>query len=186
MLPLRYCASELAARSHDRSICPATRSLSAGAPPRYGTNWKLVPVAFWNPMPQNRAMLAVPTDVADALSGLALSQSTSSLSELRRQAFARHHPVRNVRQQRDRRQVREHVERAADRPRRRSRTGRASPCRSCSRPAPSAPRARSKSCRPRRPCSRPRWAGRACRACARPSRAPARRPRRRPAAPPPW
>jgi hypothetical protein len=32
-------------------------------------------------MPQNRAMLAVPTDVADALSGLALSQSTNSLSE---------------------------------------------------------------------------------------------------------
>ena len=97
-----------------------------------------MPVAFSKPVPQTVAGSPMPTDASRRLLGLALSQATSSLQVVRRQRLARRHPVRHVRQHRDRRKIGQHVERQrVDRARDHVLAERAR-CRACSRRAPSA------------------------------------------------
>src|SRR5262245_48626870 len=81
-LPPLTSGNEFDASGHNRSRCPATRSWFAGAAPRYGTNPKRVPVWLWKVTPHRCETPPQPTAPIVALSGLALSQATSSLTLL--------------------------------------------------------------------------------------------------------
>ena len=70
-----------------RSTSPATSACSAGAAPRYGTNWKRVPVAFWKNTPPTCCGLPAPAVPSKALSGLALSQAMNPARSLAGTAF---------------------------------------------------------------------------------------------------
>ena len=68
--------------SNIRSTCPATRSLIAGAPPRYGTCWICVPVMNLNNSPPTWPGEPLLDDALVSLPGLALAFSINSFTDL--------------------------------------------------------------------------------------------------------
>ena len=67
--------------SNIRSTWPATRSLIAGAPPRYGTCWICVPVMNLNNSPPTWPGEPLLDEALVSLPGLALAFSISSFTE---------------------------------------------------------------------------------------------------------
>ena len=91
------------------SSWPPSTCCKAGAEPRNGTNWNLLPVTVCSERPLMCGGLARPPVPNVTLSGFAFSHAISSFEVLRRQRVARHDQHRAVRQHRDRLEVLQRV-----------------------------------------------------------------------------
>jgi hypothetical protein len=86
-VPARTCGVELAARSIIMSICPANKSCIPGPLPRYGTNWKRVPVAFWKKTPATCDAPPAPAVACVAVWGRAFSHAIKSIKSFGGRVF---------------------------------------------------------------------------------------------------
>jgi hypothetical protein len=66
-------ASDTPRLSNMRSTLPATRSVSAGAEPRYGTCWNFTPAISWNSSEVRWEVVPLPWVAEVSLPGLALA-----------------------------------------------------------------------------------------------------------------
>ena len=91
------------------SSWPPSTCCSAGAEPRNGTNWNLLPVTACSDRPLMCGGLASPPVPKVTLSGLAFSQAISSCRFFAGERVARHDQHRAVREHRDRLEILQRV-----------------------------------------------------------------------------
>src|SRR3954452_20322642 len=77
-LPDLTCSAQVGMLSNITCIVPDSMSVSAGAPPRYGTCCMLIPVSILNNSPDMWIVEPLPDDAMLSLPGLALAYAINS------------------------------------------------------------------------------------------------------------